>query len=282
VALFQVPDIYNAGDAVDQLVISKNFIRLQELIGTDLPKLGSTCERNSTTHARAHHRSYVPYSLLENRRQKRRDQVFSPGVVHTKARLIPAITQIQSLASERKSHEFLRCYCYTKYGAAKNEKREPPQDMQTEFWLNVLCYQKMFSTEWQEGMKGFGPQNFFHLSVHAEISLDEMVLKWDEEALFWMFGEIGSFIIQELKPQDEHEYMVQEASHPEFSEFEVYDATQDVVAWGADTEVECYEWINQDECESCGEWTNNPKVDNVRLCENCCTAPEDDQSPTSE
>jgi hypothetical protein len=37
------------------------------------------------------------------------------------------------------------------------------------------------------------PENFSHLSVYAEEKLGEMVLKWDEEAIFWIFQAIGFF-----------------------------------------------------------------------------------------
>jgi hypothetical protein len=142
---------------------------------------------------------------------------------------------------------------YEQAGALKSE---PPQEAPTAFWLDVLYYQKIFNTEYKKVM-GY-VTNMSHLSIHAEEHLEEMVLKWDEEALYWMFDEIGSFILrEELKLQDEHEYVVQKASHSQFSTYEVYNATEDCVAWGADTTKECYEWINQEECEKCGEWTDD-------------------------
>ena len=36
-------------------------------------------------------------------------------------------------------------------------------------------------------------QSFSHLIIHVEEHLQEMVLKWDEEALYWTFNKIGDY-----------------------------------------------------------------------------------------
>lgn len=81
---------------------------------------------------------------------------------------------------------------YYKGKIRTEEEISPPQNAPTEFWLSVLYYQKMFNSGPKYSMGGV--VDFSHLSVHAELELEEMVKKdYPDEWFFWMFDEIGWF-----------------------------------------------------------------------------------------
>lgn len=78
-----------------------------------------------------------------------------------------------------------------KYLKKDRSNLEPPKHAPTEFWLSVLYYQKMFNSGLKYHMDGI--EDFSHLSIHSLMELDEMVGKYPEAWLFWMFEEIGWF-----------------------------------------------------------------------------------------
>jgi hypothetical protein len=95
----------------------------------------------------------------------------------------------------------------------------------------------------------------------------------DSEA-HWLIGGTTKWLgghSQEASVSDvSHEYVVQGATHKQFSRYEVFDLATNTVVWGADTTEECYDWINQTQCEYCLTWTDDAKVVNGdTVCPDC-------------
>lgn len=56
----------------------------------------------------------------------------------------------------------------------------------------MIQYQKLFNETGTRVVMDHS-QSFSHLIIHVEEHLQEMVLKWDEEALYWTFNKIGDY-----------------------------------------------------------------------------------------
>jgi hypothetical protein len=89
--------------------------------------------------------------------------------------------------------KYLKLNYPNKTNIKQHENFDPPVNAPTEFWLSVLYYQKLFNSGYKVSMGNVS--DFSHLSIHAEMELDEMVKlnKYPNEWFFWMFDEIGWF-----------------------------------------------------------------------------------------